>query len=72
MFTRASKTFAESDFVNSALIEETPFVKRVAKPSTPAHRSMHGSFVDSSADLREGSEVTEFDTVPAELLDLFK
>lgn len=68
MFWRTRKT-AEADFIESALSKQSS----VIKPITPHHYdNVNSSFGDSSFDLQEGSDVTEFDTVPSELLDLFK
>ena len=55
MFSRA-KSLNERDFVNSMLQE--PFIK-------------FDPLSNSAIDLKEGVEVREFETVPAELLMLF-
>ena len=56
-----SRKFAESDFVNSALVE-----KKDERSTVFRH-----SFADSSFELMQGVEITELDTIPAELLDWF-
>jgi hypothetical protein len=62
MFKRVQGATAESNFMDSNLFNVTP--------KKESHHS--SGFVDSSLDLRDGAEVKEFDTIPAELLDLFR
>ena len=56
------RKFAESDFVNSALLEQ----------KNERSNIFRHSFADSSFELMQGVEITELDTIPAELLDLIK
>ena len=66
----------EREWIDSDIEELTPIVPPNHKFSFTAlfksHKPSFDSFCDSTIELKGGLDVIELDTVPAELLDLFK
>lgn len=59
----SNRKFAESDWISTSFIEEPFPPPKVVEKTT---------MLDSAWELQRGCTAEELDTIPAELLDLFK
>jgi len=62
--------FTDSELVNSELPEDD-MPALIKKKEAPKYAGAKANLSDSSFDLEQGCSAEEFDTMPADLMDLF-